>query len=51
LMGKDDAARQAFRNEVLQRAEQIRMKSRNGNVTDGTNPKIIRFPMGFSCSA
>ena len=51
LMGKDPAARQAFRNDVLKRAAEIRMESRNGNVPGGTKARILSFPMGYPCSA
>jgi len=51
LMGKDFASRQAFRNDVLMRAIEIRMKRGNGNVSDGRHSNIIRFPMSYPCSA
>ncbi len=51
LMGKDAAARQAFRNDVRRRAEEIRMQSLKGNFSDSPTSNIIRFPMGYSCSA
>lgn len=51
LIGRDRATLQAFRDDVLKRAAEIRNPSRNRNVQDGRNPKIIPFPMGYSCSA
>lgn len=51
LMGKDFTSRQAFRNDVLKRAAEIRMRCGNGNVSYGRNSNIIRFPMGYPCSA
>ena len=51
LMGKDLASRQAFRNDVLKRAAEIRKRRRNGNVSYGRSSNIIRFPMSYPCSA
>lgn len=51
LMGKDFASRQEFRNDVLKRAAELRMRHRNGNVSYGRNSNIIRFSMGYPCSA
>lgn len=51
LMGKDFTSRQAFRKDVLKRAAEIRLKRQNGNVSPRRNSKIIRFSMGFPCSA
>jgi hypothetical protein len=51
LIGKDFTSRQAFRKDVLERAAEIRMRQRDGNVTHGRNSKIIRFPMGYPCPA
>ncbi len=51
LMGKDFTSRQAFRKDVLKRAAEIRKRRRNGNVSQGRNSNIIRFPMGYPCSA
>jgi hypothetical protein len=50
-MGKDFTSRQAFRKDVLKRAAEIRLKRQNGNVSPRRNSKIIRFSMGFPCSA
>ena len=51
LIGRDRATLQAFRDDVLKCAAEIRKPSRNSKVLDGRNSKIIRFPVDYSCSA
>lgn len=51
LLGRDFASRLAFRNDVLKRAAEIRLKRRSGKVSHGRQSNVIRFPMGYSCSA